>query len=427
VPGVKAAKVFIFNFKEQKETDEMISLTKISDIPSDAIKDHLTPFLNVTEIIELSSTNNFFHMFYSEDSIFKEELWRERSLFRWKSVDFVVEPRHPWLDAYKNRHKQDRLAYSTLREIDALYKRRDALNSNQDISDEISKRCVELIRQGVDILDMLQNCNSCHDESSEDEEAFSPLVLEQIRKGIIQNDIFKKIHLISLNDHTVTLEQGAILITRYHCIEHDLHIDDSKGEMSIEEYAERELDGLAAHLLHRLRQSTGNTNGNATSFPIRRVLEEMKYFFRSAEDEPDRDMISEEISDMKLTHHDPVDTSTPFLGNNQNYYAAKNSMMHKILKNRCGIPISLAILYRAIVKRATGITLNPVGLPGHFMLSVTIPRTEKNSAQDETVFVDAFHGGSVQNLEEVKAKIIRNFGIQWDDQFSQRIPNYQVW
>jgi regulator of sirC expression with transglutaminase-like and TPR domain len=74
-----------------------------------------------------------------------------------------------------------------------------------------------------------------------------------------------------------------------------------------------------------------------------------------------------------------------FKGNVEDYFEARNSYLDDVLDRKTGIPISLAILYRAIAGRL-GLELSPANLPAHFMLRLD---------DGEPAFVDAFHGGEL--------------------------------
>jgi regulator of sirC expression with transglutaminase-like and TPR domain len=73
-----------------------------------------------------------------------------------------------------------------------------------------------------------------------------------------------------------------------------------------------------------------------------------------------------------------------FRGNRNDYYDPRNSYLPHVLDRRTGIPISLSAVVIAVGTRA-GMTVEGVGLPGHFIVKATAgPR--------ETYF-DPFHGG----------------------------------
>lgn len=94
---------------------------------------------------------------------------------------------------------------------------------------------------------------------------------------------------------------------------------------------------------------------------------------------------------------DRVETLAEFLnleqrlrGNDDDYYNLRNSLLPAVIESRLGIPISLSLLYILVAKRA-GLTVEGVGLPGHFIV------------RHEDIFFDPFHGGRRVGLEECKA------------------------
>ncbi|HZT58569.1 MAG TPA: transglutaminase-like domain-containing protein [Pyrinomonadaceae bacterium] len=71
-----------------------------------------------------------------------------------------------------------------------------------------------------------------------------------------------------------------------------------------------------------------------------------------------------------------------FEGNESDYYDPRNSMLHRVLERRVGIPITLSIIYIEVGRRA-GLSVEGVGLPGHFIV-----RAED---EDGSVLVDPFN------------------------------------
>jgi regulator of sirC expression with transglutaminase-like and TPR domain len=79
-------------------------------------------------------------------------------------------------------------------------------------------------------------------------------------------------------------------------------------------------------------------------------------------------------------------------GNSDNYADPLNSFLDQVLIRRKGIPISLSIVYLLVAERV-GLQLEPVGLPGHFMVG----------CYEESVpfFIDPFNAGLLLSAEEV--------------------------
>lgn len=82
-----------------------------------------------------------------------------------------------------------------------------------------------------------------------------------------------------------------------------------------------------------------------------------------------------------------------FSGNVNDYYAAENSLIHRVLSTRRGIPISLALLYMEIAQHI-GLKAHGVSFPGHFLVKLRLPAGE--------VVMDPFTGRSLSReaLEE---------------------------
>ncbi|MEZ4223945.1 MAG: transglutaminase-like domain-containing protein [Polyangiaceae bacterium] len=75
-----------------------------------------------------------------------------------------------------------------------------------------------------------------------------------------------------------------------------------------------------------------------------------------------------------------------FRGNEEDYYDVRNSYLNDVLDRGLGIPITLAVVYIEIARRA-GVRASGVNFPGHFLVRIEDP------TQGPPVFVDPFHGG----------------------------------
>src|SRR2546430_2665248 len=73
-----------------------------------------------------------------------------------------------------------------------------------------------------------------------------------------------------------------------------------------------------------------------------------------------------------------------FEGNESDYYDPRNSMLHRVLERRAGIPITLSIGYIEVRRRA-GLSVEGVGLPGHFIVRASEDRksTRLNSSHSQ--------------------------------------------
>ena len=83
-----------------------------------------------------------------------------------------------------------------------------------------------------------------------------------------------------------------------------------------------------------------------------------------------------------------------FHGNAADYYDVRNSLLPDVLERRTGIPITLALVWCEIARRA-GVLARGVGFPGHFLARVDELPALSGRAVSPPVFVDPFHGGRI--------------------------------
>jgi regulator of sirC expression with transglutaminase-like and TPR domain len=90
-----------------------------------------------------------------------------------------------------------------------------------------------------------------------------------------------------------------------------------------------------------------------------------------------------------------------FHGNREAYYEPENSYLNEVLARRCGIPISLGILYMAVAAR-TGLKMFGVNTPGHFVVGC--------ACGGDVLFVDPFTNGDVLDQSACKCRIQQTLG-----------------
>jgi len=81
------------------------------------------------------------------------------------------------------------------------------------------------------------------------------------------------------------------------------------------------------------------------------------------------------------------------------FYDPRNSYLNDVLDRRCGIPITLAIVYIAVARRA-GVDARGISFPGHFLVRCT--------GRGEQI-VDAFHGRTITQ-DECEARLANALG-----------------
>lgn len=105
-----------------------------------------------------------------------------------------------------------------------------------------------------------------------------------------------------------------------------------------------------------------------------------------------------------------------FHGNKEDYYDPLNSYLNEVLARRCGIPITLGILYMAVAAR-TGLKMFGVNTPGHFVIGCC--------CGGKLTFVDPFSNGDVLDRSECKCRIeqaVGQKGCVADEDFRAAAP-----
>jgi regulator of sirC expression with transglutaminase-like and TPR domain len=80
-----------------------------------------------------------------------------------------------------------------------------------------------------------------------------------------------------------------------------------------------------------------------------------------------------------------------FAGNRDRYDDPRNSYINEVLDRRTGIPISLAVVYLEVARRA-GLPVDGVNFPGHFLLRAR--DATSSDARSDVLIIDPFHGGA---------------------------------
>jgi regulator of sirC expression with transglutaminase-like and TPR domain len=91
-----------------------------------------------------------------------------------------------------------------------------------------------------------------------------------------------------------------------------------------------------------------------------------------------------------------------FRGNRDHYDDVRNSLLTLVLERRLGIPVSLAVVYMAVARRA-GLDVRGVSFPGHFLLRV-------DDDEDAAIILDPFDEGRELDAAEQRALLARHAG-----------------
>ncbi len=93
-----------------------------------------------------------------------------------------------------------------------------------------------------------------------------------------------------------------------------------------------------------------------------------------------------------------------FAGDERDYHDPRNGYVNEVLERRVGLPISLAVIWMAIGRRA-GVRVDGIGFPGHFLV-----RVGALEGADPTVLVDPFHEGDLVDPARLTRLAVHHLG-----------------
>ena len=96
-----------------------------------------------------------------------------------------------------------------------------------------------------------------------------------------------------------------------------------------------------------------------------------------------------------------------FVGNREHYDDPRNSLLNEVLERRTGIPITLAVVYLEVARRA-GLRVAGINFPGHFLLRATEEGPAPGGA--DFVIIDPFHGGALLSEGDCRELLRQHVG-----------------
>jgi regulator of sirC expression with transglutaminase-like and TPR domain len=95
-----------------------------------------------------------------------------------------------------------------------------------------------------------------------------------------------------------------------------------------------------------------------------------------------------------------------FVGNERQYEDPRNSFLNEVMDRRTGIPITLALVYMEVARRA-GVHVEGINFPGHFLLRCPARRGLQYT---QDLIIDAFHGGALLSEDACRELLRRHVG-----------------
>lgn len=117
-----------------------------------------------------------------------------------------------------------------------------------------------------------------------------------------------------------------------------------------------------------------------------------------------------------------------FTGNRDHYDDPRNNFLNEVLERRTGIPISLAVVYLEVARKA-GLRVEGVNFPGHFLLRAgQAATTPLRSHVDDLVIIDPFHGGAILSEADCRELLRQHVGDEaaFDHELLQPATRNQI-
>ena len=92
-----------------------------------------------------------------------------------------------------------------------------------------------------------------------------------------------------------------------------------------------------------------------------------------------------------------------FRGNREQYGDVRNSCLNQVIERRTGIPITMAVVYMDVARRA-GLRVEGINFPGHFLVRVRDGAAEAGAG----LIVDAFNDGAILTEPDCRALLARH-------------------
>ena len=115
-----------------------------------------------------------------------------------------------------------------------------------------------------------------------------------------------------------------------------------------------------------------------------------------------------------------------FAGNQNEYNDPRNSFLNAVLDRRTGIPITLALVYIEVARRA-GLHVDGINFPGHFLLRLP-QQLDASLNSDRDLIVDPFHGGAILSETDCRKLLRKHVGEEtaFDRRLLMRATKQQI-
>lgn len=263
--------------------------------------------------------------------------WEALYAKRWKASSRPTRPSCCYRTEYRRRHELD---IGTQAYIDKLME-------ESTEREEIVRSVTKVMATGRDSMDLCYKTWRLHQqdnqEGTEEARLQAALNADFHRRELISLCLLRSVHCSAVFEDIMDL-----------CNRNNPLLEEDNPGQELEEYV------IASSRMF----FTINGPAETTSNWIRKQLDEIATKVRKRFPRDDL-TVEEKLDAINLVFFDELN----FTGNHDNYYEFNNSMLHKALERRTGIPMTLAVLYKCLTRRI-GLQVDIIGLPGHIVIGV---------------------------------------------------------
>lgn len=130
------------------------------------------------------------------------------------------------------------------------------------------------------------------------------------------------------------------------------------------------------------------------------------------------DDLAEQVQDRVISNnpraivahaHQVLFEEARFRGNIGNYADSANSYLPRVLHSRLGLPITLALVYKAVLERL-GVPVFGINAPGHFLVSLPASAVGNIVDPRSPALIAPFFSGALLTREEAMDRVIQATG-----------------
>lgn len=305
------------------------------------------------------------------------ELWKKKALSKWNFWKNI--PRENWLAEYRDRLLMECKVHHTLQTLSIKYYTKTEVykndlerfvhlaNNNPSHSCHMDDTLCELLQGDVCKVNLTYRYYA--------RKVKSYLKIHQLKDG------WEK--FLELPDEQQHLEKGAMLIAKWILNEED--IDEHNTFSELDNIAQMVQDSLCGYR---------NTSSSNTASTV--SLEE-----RAPRSNEEFAVVAHPAACLRILDSlkHVLYQQLQFKGNVNEYYRKENSMLHQVLKNRTGNPITLSVLFTAVARRL-GVNLDPINFPRHFLLRWRANLDAEANHSTAFKYIDCFNGGRFLSEEQ---------------------------